>query len=78
MNAVFGKTGTCTAPAVWLVEGYTFRDGALESLDRTVYACQAHVSVAEVGWLRGLAPHTRSARGLHWCGTFTDYEPDAG
>ncbi|MFE9222379.1 hypothetical protein ACFYN3_39530 [Streptomyces lavendulae] len=75
--ATFGKVSNCAAAAAWLVEGYS-GSGQDMRLDRIVYACQAHVSVAEVGWLRGLAPHTRSARGLHWCGTFTDYEPDAG
>ncbi|MEU8776512.1 hypothetical protein [Streptomyces sp. NPDC048606] len=79
----FGKVNGCTAPAVWLVEGYS-GDGHDEndmSLDRTVYACEAHRVTAEVRWLRGLAPHTLPTRGrssFHWCGQFTDYDPAGG
>lgn len=73
----FGKTGDCTTPAVWLIEGYSGsgQDEDDTSLDRTVYACQKHRETAEGKWLRGLAPQALPARGrLHWCGTFTDYE----
>ncbi|MFD8636596.1 hypothetical protein [Streptomyces sp. NPDC059533] len=79
--ATFGKTGGCTAPAVWLIEGYSGsgqgEDGM--SLDRTVYACEQHRETAEGLWLRGLAPETLALRArLHWCGQFTDYDPEAG
>ncbi|MGE7390841.1 hypothetical protein ACQKM2_35730 [Streptomyces sp. NPDC004126] len=49
------------------------------SLDRAVYACERHRETAEDRWLRGLAPETHPARGrLSWCGTFTDYDDEAG
>ncbi|MFJ6501394.1 hypothetical protein OG280_40800 (plasmid) [Streptomyces virginiae] len=72
----FGKVATCTSPAVWMVEGYS-GTGGTASLDRTVYACQRHQVTAEAQWLRGLIPESRPASGLHWCGTFTDYDPEA-
>ncbi|MFE2857802.1 hypothetical protein ACFXJO_42620 [Streptomyces lavendulae] len=77
----FGKTGGCTAPAVWLIEGYSGggQDEDDMSLDRTVYACEMHRETAEDQWLRGLAPETQPARRrLYWCGQFTDYDPEAG
>lgn len=75
--ATFGKVSNCAAAAAWLVEGYS-GSGEDMSLDRIVYACEDHVPTAEAQWLRGLAPDTRPARGLHWCGVFTDYEGGAG
>ncbi|MCY0961867.1 hypothetical protein [Streptomyces sp. H27-H5] len=69
-----GKAGACTAPAPWLVEGYSGTGEAM-SLDRTVYACQAHLDTAETQWLRGLTSSTRTAVGLQWCGQWTDYAP---
>ncbi|MFD9270920.1 hypothetical protein ACFWB1_26025 [Streptomyces goshikiensis] len=78
----FGKTGGCNQPAVWLVEGYSGsgQDEDAMSLDRTVYACERHRETAEDRWLRGLAPEILPARErpLHWCGQFTDYDPEAG
>lgn len=72
----FGKVTACPSPAVWLVEGYS-GEHQEQSLDRTVYACEKHLVAAEAGWLRGLEPHTRPAPGLHWCGTFTDFDSEA-
>ncbi|MFB7467095.1 hypothetical protein ACFCZ1_26970 [Streptomyces sp. NPDC056224] len=74
----FGKTGECTAPAVWLIEDYSGKEDEDMSLDRTVYACEQHRETAERLWLRGLSPDTHRARGrLNWCGQFTDYDPRA-
>lgn len=78
MNVIptFGKFSGCFRPAVYMVGG-CIQNGTGEGRERIVYTCDGHLPVAETTWLGGTILYKRPAPGLHWCGVFTDYDPEA-